>query len=195
MKQPEKDEEHMLIVNSKKGRQKAFESLVMKYQKNIYYLCRRMTGAHQSADDLSQETFVKAYFSLSSFNEKMRFFPWIRKIAMNTTLNYLKKMEKEKPLNKEPKAPLFHPESHSSERPLDRVQQRELDASLRELINNLPKEQKSVFILKVFEDMSYKEISDSLEIPLGTVMSRLSRARQRLKSSLSEFLGGGSNES
>ncbi|HZX10130.1 MAG TPA: RNA polymerase sigma factor [Acidobacteriota bacterium] len=191
MKQPEKDEEYMLIVNAKNGSKEAFESLVKKYQKNIYYLCRRMTGAHQSADDLSQETFVKAYFSLSRFKENMNFFPWIRRIAVNSTLNYLKKTEKEKPLSKEPQINSFNPEPHFNQKPLDRIHQDELDIKLRESIQKLPKEQKSVFILKVFEDMSYKEISDSLDIPIGTVMSRLSRARQRLKFSLSEFIEGG----
>lgn len=191
MKQPEKDEEYMLIVNAKKGNREAFESLVKKYQKNIYYLCWKMTGAHQSADDLSQEAFVKAYFSLSSFKEKMNFFPWIRKIAVNSTLNYLKKREKEKPLNKEPQTDSFNPNPHFEQKPLNKVHQAELDSRLRESIQKLPKEQKTVFILKVFEDMSYKEISDSLDIPVGTVMSRLSRARQRLKSLLSEFMGGG----
>lgn len=191
MKQPEKDEEYMLIVNAKNGSKEAFESLVKKYQKNIYYLCRRMTGAHQSADDLSQETFVKAYFSLSRFKEKMNFFPWIRRIAVNSTLNYLKKTEKEKPLSKEPQINSFNSEPNFNQKPLDRIHQDELDIKLRESIQKLPKEQKSVFILKVFEDMSYKEISDSLDIPIGTVMSRLSRARQRLKSLLSEFIEGG----
>jgi RNA polymerase sigma-70 factor, ECF subfamily len=191
MKQPEKDEEYMLIVNAKNGSKEAFESLVKKHQKNIYYLCRRMTGAHQSADDLSQETFVKAYFSLSSFKEKMNFFSWIRRIAVNSTLNYLKKTEKEKPLSKEPQINSFNPEPYPNQQPLDRIHQDELDIKLRESIQRLPKEQKSVFILKVFEDMSYKEISDSLDIPIGTVMSRLSRARQRLKFLLSEFIEGG----
>jgi len=195
MNQPEKDEEHMLIISAKQGNKKAFESLVKKYQRNIYYLCRRMTGAHQSADDLSQETFVKAYFSLSSFKEKMNFFSWIRKIAVNSTLNYLKKRKKEQPLHKDTPANSFNPHSSLYEKPTNRLHQNELNAKLRESIKTLPHEQKSVFILKAFEDMTYKEISDSLNIPVGTVMSRLSRARQRLKSSLSQFLVGGQNES
>jgi RNA polymerase sigma-70 factor (ECF subfamily) len=101
-----------------------------------------------------------------------------------------KKMEKEKPLNKEPQTNSFNPKLHPDQKPWNRVHQEELDNKLKESIQKFPKEQKSVFILKVFEDMSYQEISDTLDIPIGTVMSRLSRARQRLKSSLSEFIGG-----
>jgi RNA polymerase sigma-70 factor (ECF subfamily) len=191
MKQKQKDEDHMLIADAKKGSMEAFESLVKKYQKSIYYLCRIMTGTHQSADDLSQETFVNAYFSLSTFKKGMNFFPWIRKIAVNKTLNYLKKMKREFPLDSITSKKSVNPGSYLNEKPLNRLHMEELNTKLRESIHNLPDEMKSVFILKVFEDMSYKEISNTLNIPSGTVMSRLNRARQRLKSSLSEFLQGG----
>jgi len=194
MKQPGKDEEHMLIVKAKKGDIEAFTSLVKKYQKRIYYLCRRMTGTHQSADDLSQDTFIKAYLSLASFKEKMNFFPWIRKIAVNSTLNYLKKSEKELPLNLRIQSKSLNSQPNPNEKPFNQLYKSELEAKLRASIQKLPKEQKSIFILKVFEDMSYKEISDTLNIPKGTVMSRLSRVRQKIKSSLSEFLEGGQYE-
>jgi len=194
MKQPGKDEEHMLIIKAKKGDMEAFTSLVKKYQKRIYYLCRRMTGTHQSADDLSQDTFIKAYLSLASFKEKMNFFPWIRKIAVNSTLNYLKKSEKELPLNPRIQSKSLNSEPNPNEKPFNQLYKSELEAKLTASIQKLPKEQRSIFILKVFEDMSYKEISDTLNIPRGTVMSRLSRVRQKLKSSLSEFLEGGQYE-
>ncbi len=191
MKQTQQNEDYMLIANAKKGSMEAFESLIKKYQKSIYYLCRIMTGTHQSADDLSQETFVNAYFSLSSFKEGMNFFPWIRKIAVNKTLNYLKKIKREFPLDSNTRKNPSNPGPQVNDKPLDTLHMHELNTRLRESIHNLPDEMKSVFILKVLEDMSYKEISDTLNIPLGTVMSRLNRARQRLKSSLSEFLKGG----
>ncbi len=191
MKQTRKNEDHMLIADAKKGSMEAFESLVRKYQKSIYYLCRIMTGTHQSADDLSQETFVNAYFSLSSFKEGTNFFPWIRKIAVNKTLNYLKKRKREFPLDRSTAEKTLNPGPQVNDKPLDTLHIQELNTKLRESIHGLPDEMKSVFVLKVFEDMSYKEISDTLNIPLGTVMSRLNRARQRLKSSLSEFLRGG----
>ena len=82
MRQDEKKEEGMLITQAKNGNVSAFETLVKKYQNSIYYLCRRMTGSHQSADDVSQETFIKAYFALNSFKDGMNFFTWIRKIAV-----------------------------------------------------------------------------------------------------------------
>jgi len=98
MSQKEHNEEKMLITKAKRGDTIAFESLVRKYQKPIYYLCYRMTGAHQAADDLSQDVFIKAYFALSLFKEEMIFFSWIRKIAVNHAINYLKVRKREKSL-------------------------------------------------------------------------------------------------
>jgi RNA polymerase sigma-70 factor (ECF subfamily) len=82
MRQEENNEERMLITRAKQGNVEAYEALVRKYQQSIYYLCRRMTGSHQSADDLSQDTFIKAYFALDRFKDGMNFFTWIRKIAV-----------------------------------------------------------------------------------------------------------------
>ncbi|MBD3413777.1 MAG: sigma-70 family RNA polymerase sigma factor [Candidatus Aminicenantes bacterium] len=195
MKQPEKNEEQMLIANAKNGSIDAFETLVRKHQKSIYYLCWRMTGAHQSADDLSQETFVKAYLALSRFKEKLSFFSWLRKIAINSSLNYLKKREKEVPLDERMQLKTSNTDSHNPNSPANQLRMNELDTKLMDSMEKLPAEQRSVFVLKVFEGMKYKEISDHLNIPLGTVMSRLNRARERLKSSLSGFLEEGHHES
>ena len=77
----------------------AFESLVRKYQQRVYALCRRLTGAHQSADDLAQETFIKAYYALGRFDVQWPLYPWLRRIAVNSGLNYLKARDRERPLD------------------------------------------------------------------------------------------------
>jgi RNA polymerase sigma-70 factor (ECF subfamily) len=184
------EEDRMLIVKAKNGDSNAYESLVRKYQKSIYYLCHRMTGAHQSADDLSQETFVKAYFSLTKFKEEMNFFTWIRKIAVNSTLNYLKVRKREKPLveNHDFSA---NPGSHFSEMPQERLERIRMEKKFQESLDLLPADQRAIFVLRVFEHQSYKDIAHMLNIPEGTVMSRLSRARQKLKQEMAEYLEGG----
>jgi RNA polymerase sigma-70 factor (ECF subfamily) len=189
MNQHESEEERMLIVKAKSGDSRAYEVLVRKYQRNIYGLCHRMTGAHQSADDLSQETFVKAFFSLSRFKEEMNFFAWIRRIAVNSTLNYLKARKRERPLDEN------HPKTSGNpgariEMPEHRLEQKRMEQTFREALKSLPADQRAVFILKVYEDQSYKDIAEIMKIPHGTVMSRLFRARRKLRQALSAYLEG-----
>jgi RNA polymerase sigma-70 factor (ECF subfamily) len=185
------EEDRMLIVRAKGGDSQAYESLVRKYQKSIYYLCHRMTGAHQSADDLSQETFVKAYFSLPKFKEEMNFFTWIRKIAVNSTLNYLKVRKREKPLVENHDFSSHNPGSQSSEMPQERLERIHMVKKFKQALDLLPADQRAIFVLRVFEHQSYKDIAQILNIPEGTVMSRLSRARQKLRQEMAEYVEGG----
>jgi len=184
------EEDRMLIVKAKKGDSIAYESLVRKYQKSIYYLCHRMTGAHQSADDLSQETFVKAYFSLPKFKEEMNFFTWIRKIAVNSTLNYLKVRKREKPLVENHDFSGSNPGSSSTEMPQERLERIHMEEKFSAALDLLPADQRAIFVLRVFEHQSYKDIAQTLDIPEGTVMSRLSRARHKLRQEMAEYLEG-----
>lgn len=185
------EEDRMLIVKAKNGDTDAFETLVKKYQKPIYYLCHRMTGAHQSADDLSQETFIKAFVSLPKFKEGKNFFSWIRKIAVNSTLNYLKVRVREKPLNDQLNHSPSNPKSLDREMPQERLERTQMEQKFEEALQSLPADQRAIFILKVFENQSYKNISKILRIPHGTVMSRLNRARQKLKIAMAGFMEGG----
>jgi RNA polymerase sigma-70 factor (ECF subfamily) len=177
-----------LIVRAKKGDMNAFESLVRKYQKAVYLLCHRITGAHQTADDLSQETFLKAYLALPHFINGHDFYPWIRKIALNNCFNHLKKWKRELPLNEEEK---FAGSGHLSaplESPPDAAQRVEMERKFREAFKTLPPDQKLIFSLRAFESLSYADIAETLRIPLGTVMSRLNRARKKLKVHMAGYL-------
>ena len=190
MSRNENHEERMLIVKAKQGDSRAYESLVKKYQKSIYFLCHRMTGAHQSADDLSQETFVKAFFALAKFKEELSFFAWIRRIAVNSTLNYLKIRKREQPLAEDIPGPAGNPGLHTT-KPEKRLELKRMEQTFHEALHSLPSDQRVIFILRVYEEQSYQEIADTLNIPHGTVMSRLSRARQKLKYAMSAYLAGG----
>ena len=182
-----KEIDSILISRAKKGDMEAFESLIRKYQKSIYYLCYRMTMAHQSADEIAQEAFIKAYFSIKKFKEGMNFYTWVRKIAVNLSLNYLKKRKRETSFsNTNIKKENIH--TRTQEIPQNCFQKKEMREKLEEAINSLPPDQKAVFLLKVQENQSYDEISRILNIPKGTVMSRLNRARNKLKIIMADYL-------
>jgi RNA polymerase sigma-70 factor (ECF subfamily) len=187
MRQNEKNEERMLITQAKKGNVNAFETLVKKYQHSIYYLCRRMTGNHQTADDVSQETFIKAFFALDRFKDGMNFFTWIRKIAVNNSLNFIKASKREEPLGDSAEK-IPGNSSMGQELPHEMLQRNQTEQRFKTALKALPPEQKSVFILRVYENQRYKEIAQILDISEGTVMSRLSRAREKLKSLMAEYL-------
>lgn len=180
--------EKRLIALAKEGDMEAFESLVRKHQKSIYYLCHRMTGTHQSADDLSQEAFIKAYLSLSSFKDGMSFFTWIRKIAVNNSLNFLKANKREELLGDNESRVPDNASSADRELPQDKLQRNRLEQKFKEALNALPVKQRIIFILRFYENQSYEEISQILDLPKGTVMSRLSRARKKLKTLLADFM-------
>jgi RNA polymerase sigma-70 factor (ECF subfamily) len=182
----EHPEDAVLVRKAQQGDMDAFESLVRRYQHRVYALCRRLTGAHQSADDLAQETFIKAYFALGRFEAAWPLYPWLRKIAVNAGLNYLKARSRERPLEDGSLGDRHTPAASSSDDPEERLERAEFQARLDWEVESLPADQKSVFVLRFHENLSYEEISRTLDLPLGTVMSRLNRARQKLKERLAD---------
>ena len=188
---PEHPEDAVLVRKAQQGDMDAFESLVRKYQQRVYALCRRLTGAHQSADDLAQETFIKAYFALARFDAQWPLYPWLRRIALNSGLNYLKARSRERPLEEGmlgARRALF---SAPTDSPEERLERAEFEAGFERAVASLPSDQRSVFVLRFHESMSYEEISRTLDLPIGTVMSRLNRARQKLKGLLADSLARG----
>ena len=186
---PDNGNERDLITRAKKGDMDAFEALVRKHQRTVYILCHHITGTHQTADDLSQDTFIKAYLALPHFIDGHAFFPWIRRIALNNCFNYLKKRKRERPLAEEEKVARHNFLSSPNESPPDFVQREEMEKKFKEAFRALPPEQKAIFSLRAYENLSYQEIAQALHIPTGTVMSRLNRARRKLKLQLAEYLG------
>jgi RNA polymerase sigma-70 factor, ECF subfamily len=187
----EHPEDALLVRKAQQGDMDAFESLVRRYQHRVYALCRRLTGAHQSADDLAQETFVKAYFALGRFDVQWPFYPWLRRIAVNAGLNYLKARRRERPLEEGSLGGRRAPAAARGDDPEERLERAEFRARLDHAVESLPADQRGVFVLRFHESMSYEEISRTLDLPLGTVMSRLNRARQKLKELLADSLGRG----
>lgn len=187
----EHPEDAVLVRKAQQGDMDAYESLVRKYQQRVYAICRRLTGAHQSADDLAQETFIKAYFALARFDAQWPLYPWLRKIAVNSGLNYLKSRGRERPLEEGSVGGRRMPTAPKADDPAEQMERAEFQARLDWAVESLPADQKSVFVLRFHESMRYEEISETLGLPLGTVMSRLNRARQKLKELLADSLGRG----
>jgi len=150
-----------------------------------------MTGAHQAAYYLSQDTFLKAYLALPHFIDGRDFYPWIRRIALNNCFNFLRQRNREAPLAEE--ETLARPNWLSSphESPPEAAERDELETKFKQAFRALPAEQKVIFALRAFENLRYEEISQALHIPLGTVMSRLNRARRRLRRDMADFLRRG----
>ncbi len=176
-----------LIERAKKGDEKAFELLVKKYQKGIYRLTYRMTNDHFTADELAMDTFIRAYKALDRFKEGANFFNWIYTIGMRLSLNFLKKEKRKLNIDPELVNAMSHRQTHEDGL-LDRVIAKETTMRIREAIQRLPEKLRMVLLLRVDEELSYEEIATVLHIPSGTVMSRLNRARDRLKKSMGSYL-------
>jgi len=178
-------DEAQLLARAQRGHLFAFEEIVRRYQRRVYAVALRIVRRHDVADDVAQEAFVRAHRNLNRFDTARPFGPWICRITANLALNHLRS-----PRSREQELPEGHAE-RASERPdplgelLDDEARRVLDRALGEL----PAEQRAVFVMRVMEDLSYREIADALGIAQGTVMSRLFRARERLREALQPYLG------
>ena len=178
-----------LVRKTRKGNKNAFGKLVQKYQKRIYYRVREMVLDHSDTNDIVQDTFVKAYTKLHQYDERYPFYPWLHRIAINTALNHQTRASRKKEtVRLDDEESLDIPITNSRSDPLNRVIQDEFTGRIALAMEQLPVDQRTVFVLRTSEGLSYQEISEHLDISMGTVMSRLSRAREKLKDLLLPYL-------
>lgn len=181
-----------LVLRARDGDQDAFGEIVRAYQRKVYGLAIRMTRRHEVADDIVQETFIRAYRNLGRFELGRPLAPWLTKIATNLAINHLNgvaRREQSLYTEDQPDGPEEKPSSRSIEwDPLSALESAERMTALERAMERLSSEHRAVLILKVDEGMRYHEIAEALEISEGTVMSRLFRARQKLKELLGEYL-------
>ncbi|MCX6828797.1 MAG: sigma-70 family RNA polymerase sigma factor [candidate division Zixibacteria bacterium] len=175
-----------LIKAARDGDKNAYGRLVLKYQKRVYRFVAALLGRTDTAEDMVQEAFVKGYLALNDFEWGRPFYPWISTIARNLALNHIKREEREKPISEIDD--FLYQVPDSSANPLERMIEKENDKRLLRAIMALPIQFRSVFILRMFEKMSYEEIARYLNISVGTVDSRLHRARERLIEALKDSL-------
>lgn len=171
----------LLISQTLSGDQKSYEILVKRYQKRVHRLAQRLVRDADAADDVAQEAFIRAYYALSRYEQGRNFYFWLSRIAVNLALNHL---SREKRLVALPEDDTNLDPALSTD-PTAEADASQLKARIGEAIEKLPLHQRSVLLLRAQEGLSYQEIARNLDISIGTVMSRLSRARQALK----ELLG------
>jgi len=178
-------DESDLLLRASGGDGLAFEEVVRRYQRRVYAVALRIVRRHDVADDVTQDTFVRAHRALGSFDRSRPFGPWICRIAANLAVNHVRSPEA-----REEGLPDGHAETPSHrEGPLQGVLDREAREQLQRAMARLSAEQRAVFVLRAVEGLSYKEIAEALDISAGTVMSRLFRARERLVEDLAPYLG------
>jgi RNA polymerase sigma-70 factor, ECF subfamily len=180
----EAESESGLLEQARRGSLFAFEEIVRRYQRRVYATAYRIVRRHEVADDVAQEAFIRAHRNLDRFDARRPFGPWICRIAANLAVNHVRS-----PAAREDALPDGHAETPSAAPgPLQGVLDAEARAMLDRALGALPAEQRAVFCLRVFDELSYREIADALGIEMGTVMSRLSRAREKLRETLSPYL-------
>jgi len=175
-----------LIELAQKGDKNAYGQLVLRYQKRIFRFILGILGRKEMTEDIVQDAFVKGYLDLNDFEANRPFYPWIATIARNLALNQIKRFERERPISEFDDLLVEKIESPSN--PLDEFVEHENERRLFKSIMSLPIQYRTVFILRTMEDLSYEEISKYLNISVGTVDSRLHRARGKLVEMLKDSL-------
>jgi RNA polymerase sigma-70 factor (ECF subfamily) len=172
-----------LVEKFQEGDQLAFNQLVLKYRSRVMGIAARMLGDRVEAEDLAQDVFVKVYHGLKTFHGDALFSTWLYRITANSCLNHRKKRRHRDQCNHVVDDPGPMVSTHSSN-PHNLLEKKELKIILEKAIQALPQEQKVVLILRDIEGLSYEEIAESLNIELGTVRSRLHRARMAIRPSI-----------
>lgn len=184
-----REEENEVVRAVLSGQTDEFEKLVAAYEKPVYHIALKMTGNEEDAFDLSQDTFLKAYRSLGSFRGESGFGTWIYRLAANLCIDFLRKQKRRgKIVSLDDTDDYGRPAELPDLRfePQSAMEKRELSMQIREGLGKLPPDQKFVLILRDIEGLSYQEIADTLKMELGTVKSRISRARAHLAKLLTE---------
>ena len=173
-----------LVRSALAGSQDAYRDLVLRYQRPILSLIRRMVRQGNQAEDLAQEVFIKAFRALSSFDQDRKFSSWLFKIAHNTAIDRLRRKELrtvplETPDQDKPDLVSVLPDT-GAETPVGRIERRDMARAIELAIASLRPLYREVVILRYQEGLSYEEISEVTELPLGTVKTHLFRARKAM---------------
>ncbi|MDA8333644.1 MAG: sigma-70 family RNA polymerase sigma factor [Peptococcaceae bacterium] len=173
-----------------RGNKAAFEVLVHLHEKKIYNFCQYLSGNSEDAEDLAQEVFIKAFYNLSGFRRESSFYTWLHRIAVNTWISWQRKHRNTStvPLEKQGVDGSYAMDlPDPAADPLDQAQAAELREFFNKALDSLNTEYRAVLVLREIEGFSYEEIAASTSVSVGTVKSRLNRARQILKDKIREF--------
>ena len=188
--EPAKIEDASLVRQTLEGSQEAFQALVERYQSRLFALARHYTKNPVDVEDIVQEAFLKAYSRLETFQHQSSFYTWIYRITTNTVLDFMKRHGRnpvqavEDPELVSENAPTGDPGSTRALSPHARMERTEISEITETVLSELPEIFRTALVLREFEQLSYQEIADVLGISIGTVESRLFRARARFREKL-----------
>ncbi len=185
MSSNELKEEKDLIAKASNGDREAFRFLVERYQSRLFSLAYALLGSREDAEDIVQESFVKAYLALRSFKGESSFYTWLYRIAYNMSLDFKRRLDRERTQVLD-EAVLNLKAEGDPQRDLLR---RERESFFKTALAEIGEEHRAVILLREVDGLSYEDIAKSIGISRGTVMSRLFYARQNLKRILTRLLG------
>lgn len=179
-----------LIERALEGDQKAYTDIVARFREQIYHFIYRMVKDKAQAEDLTQETFIKAFRALASFNSNYAFSTWLYKIAANNCIDHFRKKKLattsiDTPI-KAKDGDLHRDFPDQDQGPESELISKEQTNQIQSAIDSLPAKYKEAILLRHSQDKSYEEISEELDIPLGTVKVRIFRAREMLKARMKD---------
>ncbi len=170
-----------LVQQVRNGNREAYTELMRRYQKRVYWVARRIVGSHDDADDVAQETFVKAYLALGDFRGDSSFFTWLYRIAVNLALNVVRRHQM---MNYLRDSPIISSLLPARDNPHSDLEAKELESRLNLAVAQLPEKQRAVFVMRYFDEMSYEEISQVLKTSVGGLKANYFHALKKVQ----EFL-------
>ncbi len=186
------DTDQLLVERVKRGEKAAFDILVLKYQQRVVNLVSRFVRGHADAQDVTQEAFLKAYRALPNFRGDSAFYTWLYRIAVNTAKNYLATQARRSGEVDQDISEIEQIESNDALRdkatPERLLLRDEIQATVVSAINDLPEDLRMAIMLREVDGMSYEDIAGVMECPIGTVRSRIFRAREAVDKQLKPLL-------
>jgi RNA polymerase sigma-70 factor (ECF subfamily) len=173
-------EDDALIAASQAGDQAAFAEIVRRYQRAVYRVAYSLTRNTSDADDLAQDTFVRAWGAIGRFERGLPLYPWLARICTNQAFTLFRSRKRRPEVSLEPLLEAGM-QWGADDDPAEHAAQKAHHDQLRACFEKLSPEHQQVLALRAVQDLSYEEIANTLNVPAGTVMSRLSRARAELK--------------
>jgi len=190
----EREIDQLLVERVQRGDKKAFELLVIKYQRKLMRLVSRLVRDQAEAEDVVQEAFIKAYRALPQFRGESAFYTWLYRIGINTAKNYLVTQGRRAPTSTETNAEEAETFDDAEQlrdinTPESMLATKQIAATVNIAMESLPEELRVAISLREIEGLSYDEIADAMGCPIGTVRSRIFRAREAIAEKLRPLLG------
>lgn len=189
----DREVDQQLVERAQRGDKKAFELLVVKYQRKLARLLSRFVRDASEVEDVTQEAFIKAYRALPSFRGDSAFYTWLYRIGINTAKNYLVSLGRRAPTvtgvdSEEAEGIEEGDQLRDLNTPENQMMTRQLAATVNQALQELPEELRTAITLREIDGMSYEEIAQIMNCPIGTVRSRIFRAREAIAGRLRPHL-------